>query len=145
MRKTKTFAKMILITLTLVSLFFVPASCAINTESPSDEIERIECGDNSRTTYFKNGTKLVEVSSQLNIVITTTTTTTTFTLTKMVPPINILENTKLIIEIVFLSVCIVATILGIFGITLYKRSKKELKYIELREFKSKLKATIIRK
>jgi len=128
MRKDKTFAKIIFIVLATVFLFSVSSSYATNTEIPSDDIERIEYGDNSKITYFKNGIKLLEVSSQINSVTTLTTTVTTIS-TGVLQPINVLENIKLIIEIIGGVVGIVFTILCLFGLKLYYKNKKKPSYI----------------
>lgn len=37
-------------------------------ENVSEEIERVEIGDNCKTTYFKNGTKLIEITPQVNMI-----------------------------------------------------------------------------
>ena len=129
MRKNKTFAKIIFITLVTAFLFSVSASYATNTQSQSDEIERIEYGENLKKTYLKNGTTLVEIFSQITSITTLTTTVTPTPIsTEVFQPISTLENTKLIIEIVYLSALIVTTILfGLFGRKIYIGNKKELK------------------
>lgn len=37
-------------------------------ENVSEEIERVEIGDNCKTTYFENGTKLIEITPQVNMI-----------------------------------------------------------------------------
>ena len=126
MRRIATVSVLLLIALTLSLPFSVPVSCATDNETLNSEIERIEYGDNVKTTYYKNGTKLVEVFAQTTIVTTVSATTTTTTATVITPPpINIVE----VLQIVSFIVTIVSVILGIFGVKLYIGSKKKPSYV----------------
>jgi len=127
---TKKTAIMLLTALMLGLLFFASSSYATDSASASKEIERIEYGDNVKTTYFTDGTTLVEVFASLTITTTTTATVTTTTFVKP-EPINIGENIKLILEIIGIFVTIVGGILGIFGIKLYIGRRKNPPYIHL--------------
>jgi hypothetical protein len=113
-------------------LFFIPPSYASDTQTSVKEIERIEYGDNIKTTYFSDGTKLLEVKASVTQKITATTTTSTQTTTLLEPqPTNLLESIKLIFEIIQMSVIIISGILGILGLRLYIRRRKTPDYIRL--------------
>ena len=113
-------------------LFFIPPSYATEAQTSVKEIERIEYGDNIKTTYFSDGTKLVEVQASVTQKITTTATTSTQTTTLLEPkPTNPLVSIKLILEIILMSVNIIFGILGILGIRIYIRRRKTPDYIRL--------------
>jgi hypothetical protein len=85
---------LILVVLTLALLFLVPVSYSFNNKTSSDEIERIEYRNNSKITYFKNGSKLVEVTSKLTMTSTFTMESSTGTAQVIAPepnPINWIE------------------------------------------------------
>jgi len=129
--------KLTLIAITCFLLLSQISGVLASEENVFEEIERVEIGDNCKTTYFKNGTKLIEIAPQINMIFGLNAEAVTWTV--QIPkehPFFTLESIKLIIEIVSVTVSIVATVLGLFKITLYKRSKKELEYIRTREKKS---------
>ena len=129
--------KLTMVTISCLLLLSQIPHVLASSENVSREIERVEIGDNCKTTYFENGSKLIEITSQLNVVFGLNAEIITWTVEfpKQHPFVIILENIKLIIEIVSLLVGIIATVLGLFKITLYRRSKKELEYARVREKK----------
>ena len=113
-------------------LSFIPSSYATGTQTSLKEIERVEYKDNVKTTFFKNGTKLVEVQASVTQKVSTRATTSTKTVTIFMPQhTNLLESIKLILEIIGISVTIMSGILGILGIKIYIKRRKTPDYIRL--------------
>jgi hypothetical protein len=127
MQKLKTTPLMFLFALMLAFLFSVSTSYA----SSSNEVERIEYGDNQKITYFKNGTKLVEIFGNVNIGITAGAHVRAepFLIPKESQLISTLRIIDLIFSIIHHVICAILGILGVLGITLYIRRKKKPQYI----------------
>jgi len=123
------------IALTLVLLFFVSVSHATDTQNPNDEIERIEYGNDSKIIYFKNGTRHIEVFLTETFTFTTTITATTDTISTIIQFPN--PSISEILYVIYLTVMIVSAIIGIFGVKLYIRRKKNLPYIQKFEMTKK--------
>lgn len=98
MPKGKTIPLILVFGLISGFLFLTPTSHATDTESLSNEIERIEYGENSKTVYYKDGHKemFVTCSVAMNIGISAGVAHVVGVPT---PPLNPIDFLKILREI----------------------------------------------
>jgi len=97
-----------------------------NTESNQDSrVERIEYANGTKTTYFKDGSKSVEVTSVETTTIVSTVTLAAMGSISITPrfPLTLIDL-KISLEIVVLTISIISGLLAILGIKIYVNLRK---------------------
>jgi heme/copper-type cytochrome/quinol oxidase subunit 3 len=108
-----------------LAMFLISTSYAMTEK----EVDRVEYGDNVRTTYYKDGSKLVEVQGFINATVALSATTTSVTTTSTAiykPSIDIVQ----IPQFIYYVVGTVVLILGFLGRQIYVSRKKNPRYVQ---------------